>query len=231
MKPEVIPAIMPEDFDDLEEKVSRVVGLVKSVQLDIMDGKFVPERTWPYRNNHGELDNIISEAEAMPFWDQINYEVDLMVSDIETAGYNWIKAGASRIIFHIESSPNILELIKKIKSEFGDSKISLASPEIGVAIDNATDLGELEKYLSDVDFVQMMGIDKIGFQGEPMSQKIIPRITEFRKKHPETIISIDGAVSSDSAKALIEAGVNRLVSGSFIFNFGDIKEAISILKN
>ena len=231
MKPEVIPAIMPEDFDDLEEKVSRVVGLVKTVQLDIMDGKFVPERTWPYVCNRGELERIISETDAMPHWDNINYEVDLMVRDPEVASYNWIKAGASRIIFHIESAPNILDLIKKIKVEFGDAKISPTAPEIGVAIDNSTPLTELEKYLDDVDFVQMMGIDKIGFQGEPMSETVIPRITEFRKKHEETIISVDGAVSGDSAKALIDAGVNRLVSGSFIFNSLDIKEAISILKN
>ena len=46
---EIIPAIMPEDFTDLSNKVTRVAGEVKWVQLDIMDGDFVPEKTWPYR--------------------------------------------------------------------------------------------------------------------------------------------------------------------------------------
>ena len=50
---EIIPAIMPKDYEDLDEKMSLFVGVVPFVQLDIMDGKFVPARTWPYpRDTH-----------------------------------------------------------------------------------------------------------------------------------------------------------------------------------
>lgn len=230
-KIEIIPAIMPDSFSEIEEKVLRVSRFVKTVQLDIMDGKFVNEKTWPYKNNGNELERIIKEEVGLPAWESVNYEIDLMVENPSEDAYTWIKAGATRIIFHHESSPNILDIIKSIKKDFGDSKESPTAPEIGIAIDNNTPLSELENYLDKVDFVQMMGIDKIGYQGEPQSEKVIPRITEFRKTHPQTIISVDGAVNYGTARALVEAGAGRLVSGSYIFESNDIEDAIKSLSD
>ena len=82
---EVIPAIIPESFSDLEEKVSRVSSLVSWVQIDVCDGRFVPKRSWPYpktRNdandtqNHAEYDAdfeaILKEERALPQWEKIS---------------------------------------------------------------------------------------------------------------------------------------------------------------
>src|SRR3989344_8364619 len=101
---EIIPAIMPKSYDDLVEKMGLFAGVVPIVQLDIMDGKFVPERTWPYplaRDPH--FDAIVDQEEGMPAWEDVNFEVDLMIENPELMVPKWISAGVSRAIVHVES--------------------------------------------------------------------------------------------------------------------------------
>ena len=227
---EVIPAIMPRDFGDIAAKVARVAPYVSFVQLDIMDGDFVPEKTWPYLGEIMDFKKLEREEIALPEWEKINYEIDLMVSSPDRDAFEWIGAGASRIIIHIESYPDFKKIIEQIHRECGRASESSTAVEVGIAINTNTALEELEPLLPLTDFVQQMGIDQIGYQGEPFSEKVIERITALRKKHPELIISVDGAVNAESAPRLIAAGVSRLVSGSFIFEHNDPKEAIEILR-
>jgi ribulose-phosphate 3-epimerase len=72
-----------------------------------------------------------------------------------------------------------------------------------------------------------MSIGHIGFQGQAFDPKVIEKIKEVKEKYPSMIISIDGGVSLDIAKTLINAGANRLVIGSAIFGAEDVGEAIS----
>lgn len=228
---EIIPAIMPEDFADLSNKVARVSGEVKWVQLDIMDGDFVPEKTWPYLGEIMDFKKLQREDLGLPMWEKINYEVDLMVSSPDRDAFEWISAGAARLILHIESHPNVLGIIQSIHRDFGRSSESTTAPEIGVAIGSKTSIEVLEKYISYIDFVQFMGIDEIGFQGQPFSKNVISRISEFHKIHGEITISVDGGVNDETAPLLIQNGVTRLVSGSYIYESVDVREAIKNLKD
>ena len=108
MSIEIIPALMPKTLHDLRELMSKVRGISSLVQLDVMDGKFVPNRSWPYHTGgqYGDdfLEMIQNESEGMPFWDEIDFEADLMISnptieDVE----RWVMAGAKRIILHAGS--------------------------------------------------------------------------------------------------------------------------------
>ena len=63
---EILPAIMPESYADLEDKARRVAGLVHYAQIDIMDGNFVPSMSWPYKNNNKEEEGL-----QLPFRDQL----------------------------------------------------------------------------------------------------------------------------------------------------------------
>ena len=65
---------MPSDFADLSSKVARVAPFVSSVQLDIMDGDFVPEKTWPYRGEIMDFKKLQREELGLPEWEKINYE-------------------------------------------------------------------------------------------------------------------------------------------------------------
>jgi len=101
---------------------------------------------------------------------------------------------------------------------------------VGVALNIDTQNETLDRYLPKIDLVQFMGIARIGYQGEPFDERVIPKIKELREKHPETIISVDGGVGFETAPALIEAGVNRLVSGSEILEDENVRGEIERFK-
>ena len=237
---EIIPAILPEDIDDLREKLSLISGIVPLAQIDVCDGKFTPTKTWPYKKGIDETFlRIVGQEEGFPFWDSIDFEVDLMVKHPENIIDDWIATGAKRIIIHIESTPNPLSLFQKIRQEYGTSSDSSYGVEVGAALNINTPNEEVYDLLNEiddkgapsVDFVQFMGIENIGYQGEPFDERVFEKVRELREKFPDTIISVDGGVSQDNATELIEAGANRLVSGSAIFESGDIAGTIEVFQN
>lgn len=225
---EIIPALMPEDIEDIEQYARELKGCAKTMQLDVMDGRFVPESTWPY-NTAGDahFDRIVESAEALPLWKDMDYEIDLMIDHPEAEIDKWRSVGAKRLIFHIESirDPETFfenELFHGSRSEF---------LEVGLAINIDTPLEAIEPYLIHADFVQCMGIARIGYQGEEFDERVLHTVKTLRERHPELIISIDGGVNLETAPRLIEAGANRLVSGSAILNSEDPQEAIRTLES
>lgn len=227
---EVIPAIMPKTWKNLKERVEIVSPYVSNIQLDLMDGKFLEAITWPYFSyKDPDFAALLSEDLGLPEWDKIDYEIDLMSSTPESDAFDWIKAGAKRIILHVESSMEIAKLIKEIRAEYGNPNENASAPEIGIAALNDTPISLLEDIIPLVDFVQLMGIRKIGYQGEPFDERVLERIKILKAKYPELVLSVDGAVNADTAPILIKAGVERLVSGSYIYQSEDIKKSIETL--
>lgn len=221
---QIIPAVIPGNLIDLRQKVNLVKDYVKWVQIDVMDGDFVSSVSWPYETEDlGEFQNMVSLGERLPFADELSYEIDLMVSNPETEIQKWYMLGVRRFLIHIESveSSDVLEHIF-VKAPPG--------AQIGVALSMGTGVDLLEPILSEVSVVQFMGIDKIGYQGQPFNKKVIDSIKELRKLSKDVIISVDGGVSLSTAPALVEAGAQRLVSGSAIFGSGNIASAISHFK-
>ncbi len=231
---EVLPAIIPESYEDLSFKMSVVKGIVKLVQIDICDGRFVPSKSWPYvGDNENNFEKITTqEDEGFPFWNNMDFEADMMVKNPEEVADKWIKAGAKALVLHIESSPKILELVKDLRKTYGYAGDSIASIEIGIAINISTPNEELDVFLQanpegqiPVDFIQFMGIDKIGFQGQEFDDRVYEKISDLRNKYPNITISVDGGVSFENYKDLVKAGANKLISGSAIYESENIKEA------
>jgi ribulose-phosphate 3-epimerase len=113
---EIIPAVMPSSYDDLEDKLAAVAPHVKLVQIDIMDGVFVRSKSWPYLGDTASFEALLHEDAGMPFWEKLDFEVDLMVTHPETVIDDWITAGASRIIIHVESTNKIPDIVKDIRA-------------------------------------------------------------------------------------------------------------------
>jgi len=220
---EILPAIIPEDYEDLKEKLAAVHGIAPVVQIDIVDGKFAPERSWPYHKNDQEhFQKILREEEGLPFWEDFYFEADLMIERPEEHIEDFIFAGFSRLVVHLESTEKMGEIIEIAKS---------MDTEIGIAINIDTPNSELEEWIERINFVQFMGIREIGFQGQPFDPRVIEKISTLRIQHPDIIISVDGGVSLRTAPFLIGAGAVRLVSGSAIFESDDIGRAINDFKN
>lgn len=222
---EIIPAIMPAWKRDIAEKAMRFGGLVSMMQVDIMDGRFVPEATWPYRiAGAGEGGEREEGAVALPLVEGMHFEVDLMIEAPEQHIAHWSGSGAKRYIFHIESirdSQALLRHAKLLRAEHG--------AEIGFALNIETDISELVPYMGEADFVQCMGIARIGYQGEPFDARAIQKISDLREQYSDIIISVDGGVSLRTAPELVKAGARRLVAGSALLNIKteDIPSALA----
>ncbi|MSU56262.1 MAG: hypothetical protein EXS51_03080 [Candidatus Taylorbacteria bacterium] len=219
----IVPAIIAKEFSEIPAKLELVKGVADTVQIDICDGKFAPNKTWPYIGDHGEIAGILREAEGFPYWQELDFEFDLMVAKPEEAVPFWVKAGASRVIVHIESiEPDALsDLIKEWKHVV----------DFGLALKPSTPLEKLETFLHEVTFVQCMGNDRISFGGVPLDETLVlPKISHLRKKYPELTISIDIGVNLETAPRLIAAGATRLVAGSAVFGKANPAQAIRELE-
>src|SRR4051812_35292509 len=100
---EIIPAILPEDFDDLEEKLGIVAGRVAYVQIDAEDGSLNGRTSWPYKGDKSSFLRIIEEVEGFPFWEDVSFEAHLMIKDPQDQAEDWITAGAERVLVHFEA--------------------------------------------------------------------------------------------------------------------------------
>ena len=221
---EIIPAIMPKSIEDLEAQVRRVERLVDTVQIDVMDGVFVPSVDWPYLS--GESEEVFNDMVEGDFLfkhiGNVQFEIDLMVANPFLHAPDWALAGAHRIIFHIESFEDNGAIFDELPKD--------GLKEIGLALNVDTDNEAVEQYIHQIDFVQCMGIAKIGYQGQTFDERVIDKLKDFRRRFPELVLSVDGGVSIETASKLVKAGANRLVSGSAIWESGDIIDMIKQLQ-
>lgn len=224
---EIIPAVLAKDINDLRQKIANVVNVTHIVQIDMCDGRFVESQSWPMqRDDIASTSLILEEEEGLPYWEDLDFEFDLMVKDAIKQFDFFVRLGAKRIIFHLEAEDES-ELKDFINSIDPYTRENL---EIGIAINTTTEIERLSPFINSIDFVQCMGIENLGFQGEPFDEKVLNQIKELRKEYSDLVISVDGSVNEETAPLLVEAGANRLVAGSILMKSFDVKETISWLE-
>jgi ribulose-phosphate 3-epimerase len=221
---EIIPAILPKSYAELEEKLASIQGAVKAVQVDAVDGIFAPSKTWPYAG--GEMFSaIVAQEEGMPLWEDFDFQFDCMSAHALRDARDFISAGASSLVIH-GAGKDARETLERLQDErAGEFGISL-----GVALLPGDEAGVFGQYKELVDFVQVMGIAKVGFQGSEFDPRSLNLIAALRKDNPDLIIQIDGGVGPSNARSIARAGANRLVAGSAIFSSADPRAAIEELK-
>ena len=222
---EIIPAILPKSFEDLKSHLERIVGLTSSVQVDIIDGKYVGKPTWPFVGDNGQFKAMRREELGFPFWEEFDFEIDLMCEDPFSQVKDWISAGAQRIVMHVETLDfdNDRLALEQLRSE--------GLIEIGLAISLDTENERLDELIPYADFIQIMGIGTVGFQKKPFEKECIDKVRFFRDNYPELSISVDGGMNPETATLVINAGANRIIAGSYIFESSDPKEAMGNLRD
>ncbi len=228
---EIIPAILPKNYEDMKDKIALVRGIVPLAQIDLCDGIFVPSKTWPFSTGGGNDENflkIINEEEGMPFWEDIEFELDLMVADAVINFDVYTKLGPKRIIFHIEAVGDLQEFKDFLE---GMDVYIRDSIEIGVAINPSTPNEELYPLVNYIDFVQCMGNDKIGYQGVTLDETIYEKIKIIREKYPDLPIGVDICVNETTIPLLAVAGATKFAAGSAVFKSENIRETINYLEN
>lgn len=212
----IVPAVLPVSKGDLEEKLSRITRIpsISRVQIDVVDGHFATPASWPY-TAPAELKAMVARAEMLPQLDRFEYEMDLMCLDAEHAAEAWLKLGASRLTFHAESMIDVPRFLASARKRYG----SLVA--FGLALNITSDLALIEPCLDDVEYVQFMGIERIGRQGQPFDRRVVERVRVFHERYPRLGVQVDGGVSLESAPSLVASGVSNLVVGSALLRARD----------
>ena len=212
----IAPSILSADFSDLKTDIQMVnESEADWFHVDIMDGVFVPNISF-----------------GMPVLKSINQyatktlDVHLMIVNPEKYIEKFAELGSDILTIHYEVSKDTLaESLKSIKNN---------GMKAGVAINPDTDINVLEKYIKEIDLVCVMGVFP-GFSGQAFIEATYNRckaVKELINKHKSgTLIEVDGGVTLDNTKKLIECGADVLVSGSHVFKAENPKEIISKLKH
>lgn len=222
---EIVPAILEKTFAEVTEKLEKLLGYSKSVQIDICDGVFVPNITWPYlapmfKDSPKRYDDYFKQIIEgngdidMPMWEEFDFELDLMIADPLRLLPELLTIGPSRIVLHAEAFEDLHSSIHEIL------KIVPPIIQIGIAINTDTNPEVLFPLLDEklFSFVQCMGISKIGYQGQSFDERVYNNLKILHTKYPELELSVDGSVKLEFAKKLLECGATRLIAGSAIFN-------------
>jgi ribulose-phosphate 3-epimerase len=217
MKTEIIPTILVKSFKEIKERVELVEKHVKRVQLDVMDGIFVDNETWPYekKGKPGDLKKIKTK---------LNFEIHLMVQEPEKVIDEWLKV-ADRVIIHFES--------KITNREYGIrnliEKVHRKKKEIGLALNPETHYAVATPFLKDLDLVQVMTVQP-GWGGQQFREWVLAKIEFLRKIWPAGNIEVDGGVNDENIKKIFKAGANLFGVGTHIYKSKNIEKAIEDLE-
>lgn len=213
---QVTPAILPQNFEEILEKLESLNYVTSLVQIDLCDGEFGLLKTWLPKGD-----------ESLPA--DYDYEFDIMMNDWKTYVKRAIDIGASRIVAHVDhfSEADAHELIAILEH---------TGIALGVSVSNNVPVEDHINFIKFFEegygnvFVQVMGIRDIGAQGQDFDETVLTRIQEIKEWCPHLHIQVDGAMSNVTAEKVKEAGADTVISGSYIFGSGNIEQAIQTLE-
>jgi ribulose-phosphate 3-epimerase len=211
---DIVPTAVPRDQGELAATMDKVFAFSDKIHLDINDGVFVSQVSWPYLgpDMYGSADITIPPGRTV--------QAHMMVSEPRALGLHLIQAGVTSIVGHIEACAN-----------HADAESMLAAwraagaREVGLAILINTPTRDIEPCIQWCDVVQVMSVATIGAQGAAFDPRAIERVREIRKAHPQVKIAVDGGVSPSNIGELIAAGASRFCVGSAIMQAPDPEAA------
>ena len=204
------PSILSADFSRLGEEVRTIEEAgAHVIHVDVMDGHFVPNISY----GATVMKSLLGKTE-LPF------DVHLMIEDPDRYIKDFVTDNTEIIAVHQEACIHLHRTLQLIKS-YG--------VKAGVSLNPATPVSTLEYVFEDLDYVLAMSVNP-GFGG----QKFIPSALEKIKvlydmkerRNPNLIIAVDGGITLENVKAVVDAGANLIVAGSSVFGAPDISKRV-----
>lgn len=203
----VVPAILTGDPAELKEKLTLLKDHTNWIQIDIMDGKFVPNAS-------------VSLFELGEAYKYFNLEFHLMVEEPEKYFKDCDEVGAKRVIFHYEAASNIQEVLEKAKGH---------QFHIGVALNPATPAERITPHVQDIDSLLLLSVNP-GFQGQEFIPSVLEKARKIKKISPELLVGVDGGIGAGNLPAVFEAGADYAAVGSGIWQAEDPIAALKHLE-
>ena len=204
----VAPSILAANFNNLFDEVKSVES-ADYLHIDVMDGHFVPNislGTCVYKGLKNQVDLV--------------FDVHLMISDPKKYALDFIKAGADILTFHYEALNNIEEIDNLINF------IHDNNTKVGVSIKPNTKVEVLDSILEKLDLVLVMSVEP-GFGGQSFIPNALDKISYLKdmknKNGYNYEIEVDGGINKETSKMCVDAGVDVLVAGTYIYNNKDRK--------
>jgi ribulose-phosphate 3-epimerase len=210
----VAPSILSADFGRLAEEVRAVESAgADYIHVDVMDGRFVPNITiGPV------VVGAVRAATRLPL------DVHLMIVEPERYVESFIRAGADMISVHGEASPHLHRTVQLIRS---------LGKKACVALNPHTGLDGLGMILPDLAMVLLMTVNP-GFGGQRFIDGVVPKIRRLREEIDlrglDVDIEVDGGITPETARVVVNAGATVLVAGSAVFGRPDYRQAIADLR-
>ena len=208
------PSLLAADFGNLQQAVEMVnTSEADWFHIDIMDGVFVPNISYGM-----PVLSVIHKHATKPL------DVHLMIIDPDRYISTFAKLGSDILTVHYEACTHLHRTIQAIKAE---------GMKAGVALNPHTPVALLEDVIQDIDVLLLMSVNP-GFGGQSFIENTYKKVRQAKalieQVEAHALIEIDGGVSLKNAKALVEAGADALVAGSFIFNATNPTQTIAELK-
>lgn len=200
--------------DNIKENVKKLEYTTADyIHLDIMDGVFVSNKTW----NIGEINDIVSNNNKP-------LDIHLMVSNLDKYINEFLKLKPRYITFHYEATNEINKYISILK----ENNIG-----VGLSIKPNTDISALKPYLPFLDLVLIMSVEP-GLGGQKFIDSSLTKIKVLKelknKNNYNYLIEVDGGINNETVSLVSDAGVDIVVSGSYITNSDNYEEMINNLK-